>query len=233
MKWNDEETSHDEDKDGDRSSMQKMSISTRANDSSLLDKTTFIPSASQFSTFILESPIGRFIGLVFLILLLYVLLSLQSDESSYQPGSRAGNDSDNTDYFDERQINIRPKRLYDLMCKATILAKKEGYLSSISILSPEYIIEKSMEFMVFLHNPNPQPKDLNRLISDSDPFSKDNIDINLLISAIPPSYSLILNKFNTIDQHSLLITNEYRDQSTPLSEFDLEAWYGSIYMYTF
>jgi hypothetical protein len=232
MKWNDEETSHEnENKDGDRSSMQKMSISTRANDINLLDKAKFIPSASQFSTFILESPIGRFIGLFFFILLLYVLLSLRADESSYQPGSRAGNDSDNTDYFDEKQINIRPKRLYDLICKATILAKKEGYLSSISILSPEFIIDKSMKFIIFLHNP--QPKDSNRLISDSDPFSKDNINIHLFISAISPSYSLILNKFNTIDQHSLLITNEYIDQSTPLSDHDLEAWYVSIYICTF
>jgi Ca2+/Na+ antiporter len=237
-KWNDETSN--ENKDGDRNNMQKMSISTRANESTLLEKTTdvsFLTSASQFSSFILESQIGRFIGLFFLLLLLYVLFSLQTDKSSYQPGSRENNSGyeRNKEFPDERQINIRPKRLYDLISTATILAKKAGSLSSLSMLAPEYITDKSLEFLVFLHDISPQPKQLNRLISDSDPFSKNNIDPNLFISVIPPSYSLLLNKFNTIDRHTLLITNEYIDQSTPLNEFDLEVWYWCIgtYMYIY
>ena len=84
-----------------------------------------------------------------------------------------------------------------------------------------------------------------------DPFARENLDQNLVVSYWP-SYSIILNKFNTVDEHVrsiylrnidacpynyltvqfnlqvLLITNQPEPQASPLSKRDLYYWYTCI-----
>ena len=42
------------------------------------------------------------------------------------------------------------------------------------------------------------------------------------------SYFVQLNKFNTIKDHALLVTDVYEEQSTPLDVADLAAWYYAV-----
>ena len=42
------------------------------------------------------------------------------------------------------------------------------------------------------------------------------------------SYSLLLNKFNTVADHSLLVTDVFEPQTSPLDRLDVVAWYHAV-----
>jgi hypothetical protein len=51
-----------------------------------------------------------------------------------------------------------------------------------------------------------------------------------VIAHISPGYTAILNKFNTITDHSLLVTDEFMQQNLLLRSSDLLAWYSSFFL---
>mmetsp|Transcript_17133 Transcript_17133/g.22631 ORF Transcript_17133/g.22631 Transcript_17133/m.22631 type:complete len:421 (+) Transcript_17133:47-1309(+) len=64
--------------------------------------------------------------------------------------------------------------------------------------------------------------------SNSDPFDAKTMDMRLFIADVPPQHSLILNKFNTMADHALLVTKEWKSQSWMLTPEDLTALYDTI-----
>jgi ATP adenylyltransferase/5',5'''-P-1,P-4-tetraphosphate phosphorylase II len=57
----------------------------------------------------------------------------------------------------------------------------------------------------------------------TDPLSLEVIDKDLVVDSFG-GYSLVLNKFNTIEDHCLLITDAYVHQLSPLRQLDLDLW---------
>eukprot|EP00752_Nemacystus_decipiens_P005376 g4876.t1 len=61
-----------------------------------------------------------------------------------------------------------------------------------------------------------------------DPFDPRVLDPRLVVEDLPPSHSLVLNKFNTMRNHGLVITKDFRPQEEALSEADFGAWYRVV-----
>ncbi|KAK7203678.1 HIT-like domain-containing protein [Myxozyma melibiosi] len=55
-----------------------------------------------------------------------------------------------------------------------------------------------------------------------------NPDPDLLLCDLGPDYRLVLNKFSIVPYHFLCITKDFRPQSSPLSEEDLEATWACL-----
>ena len=53
-----------------------------------------------------------------------------------------------------------------------------------------------------------------------DPFNKKNLERDLLVQELSASHTLLLNKFNVVDYHLLLITREYQSQDDPVNTSD-------------
>eukprot|EP00903_Cladosiphon_okamuranus_P012957 g12096.t1 len=64
--------------------------------------------------------------------------------------------------------------------------------------------------------------------ASSDPFDPRVLDPRLVVEDLPPSHSLVLNKFNTMRNHGLVITKDFRSQEEALSEEDFGAWYRVV-----
>lgn len=57
--------------------------------------------------------------------------------------------------------------------------------------------------------------------SRQDPFQ--DPDPRLLVGAVGPKHMLVLNKFNVVDHHVLIVTRGFEHQEDPLSKDDIEA----------
>ncbi|CBN77659.1 Ap4A phosphorylase II [Ectocarpus siliculosus] len=61
--------------------------------------------------------------------------------------------------------------------------------------------------------------------ASDDPFDPRVLDPRM---ELPPSHSLVLNKFNTVRNHALIITTEFQSQQEALTEEDFGAWYRVV-----
>ncbi|CAM9937951.1 unnamed protein product [Scytosiphon promiscuus] len=64
--------------------------------------------------------------------------------------------------------------------------------------------------------------------ASSDPFDPRVLDSRMIVEELPPSHSLVLNKFNTMRNHALIITKEFQSQEAALTETDFSAWYRVV-----
>lgn len=60
-----------------------------------------------------------------------------------------------------------------------------------------------------------------------DPF-EDPPSKNLYIGNVSDTHSLMFNKFNLLDNHLLIVTNEFELQESPLTLADFEAFWGTV-----
>lgn len=136
-------------------------------------------------------------------------------------------------------LSKRPKNLRRLLYLATENARRTNSLQSLSISSPKYVLDEGIEFILSysLKSGNFDAKEKVKTISSTsessssskpDPFDKRTLDPNLVVATIAPSYTLVLNKFNTVKDHALLVTDKFEPQNSALTSQDLEAWYWTI-----
>lgn len=64
--------------------------------------------------------------------------------------------------------------------------------------------------------------------STLDPFLPSQLHPSHIVTSISTKHTLILNKFYTINEHSILITKQYERQETLLNLQDIEAWFFCI-----
>ncbi|CAM9660913.1 unnamed protein product [Ectocarpus sp. 12 AP-2014] len=64
--------------------------------------------------------------------------------------------------------------------------------------------------------------------ASDDPFDPRVLDPRMTVEELPPSHSLVLNKFNTMRNHALIITKEFQSQQEALTEEDFGAWYRVV-----
>ncbi|KAH9143576.1 hypothetical protein LEN26_005059 [Aphanomyces euteiches] len=72
-----------------------------------------------------------------------------------------------------------------------------------------------------LANQSQQPKMRN-------PFAQENLEADLVVRSVNGTHTLILNKFNVVDEHTVLVTNQFEEQSTPLVPSDFAALWKCI-----
>lgn len=231
----------------EHSSLSPMSITTTTDEGTKFSRVS--SASSSFNTWLKYSiiPYGNKTLLSIILLsfaiIFYIVFSIKSRAAS----SMSNNKNSNLRFSDDgigdgnnkfENMPPRPHNLRALISSTTEKARKSKTLQSLSISPPEYIIDNGIEFLISyaMKVENVDAKDASSTISSSaknygmkpDPFENGNIPPDLIISPIAPSYTLVLNKFNTIKDHSLLITNSFEFQSSALSSEDLEAWYWVI-----
>jgi ATP adenylyltransferase/5',5'''-P-1,P-4-tetraphosphate phosphorylase II len=64
--------------------------------------------------------------------------------------------------------------------------------------------------------------------SSIDPFERSQLTPSHIVTPIAPLHTLILNKYYTIQEHSILITNNFERQESLLTIADIEAWFFCI-----
>lgn len=108
-----------------------------------------------------------------------------------------------------------------LVHRTFIRAEKEGSLVQGNITRPSVVECGGIEFvtMVLLDQTFKSRSNLA-----ADPFDHNQIPTSHIVAPISPKHTLILNKFYTIKEHAILVTNTYEDQETLLSIEDFEAW---------
>lgn len=229
-------------RDMSREKMKPMGIASGLDEDidTVRSTTIFPPITSQFfKQAILDSQVGRTITLCALGLLLYILVSL--------PQTHEALNGNGVDPNDAQHIYFRPRNLYSLLQKRIALAKESAALSSLTVPAPTFVVDKEIEFMIFVAQTETSAiKDKTTTLPDEsaavtssssrssinpssvDPFDKANLDQRLVVTEVEPLHTLLLNKFNSVEGHALLITNDYQYQGTPLTYTDLEAWYWCI-----
>lgn len=90
-------------------------------------------------------------------------------------------------------------------------AQASGALSSLSISHPITVTDQGIGFLLShsgsavatsaMSNKNTASTVSSNPVPTLDPFDKNNLDERLVVTKIAPSYTLILNKFNTIQDH--------------------------------
>lgn len=151
-------------------------------------------------------------------------------------GHKSNNDIYITKDMTKKWLSQRPKNLRSLIIDTTEKASKSGGLQSLSISSPEYVMGNGIEFLVSYASLEKKESSSNlknndKAVVSSDPFDKHTLSSSsqsLVITKVAPSHTLVLNKFNTIKDHSLLVTDDFILQSTALTALDFDAWYWAI-----
>ena len=109
--------------------------------------------------------------------------------------------------------------LLDLIIKTSMIAKQSGYL--ISFESKEKLIQhKDINFMAKLatnlsKKPKPELQTKNEKVF-KDPFMPP-FDIGAVVCDLNDEYRLLLNKYNVVDNHVLIITSKFISQNLPLT----------------
>ncbi|KAH6624121.1 histidine triad-like protein [Chaetomium sp. MPI-SDFR-AT-0129] len=139
-----------------------------------------------------------------------------------------------------------PANLPDLVSKAFHSARATGdvhffptQVTLVNVNSVPFQLRFSPALANKPRNPQPvpaaaQPKEPNDATSPPkkpffDPF--DNPQPPMLITALPPSHNLVLNKFAIVPEHFILATQAYKEQTDLLERADLEVAYGCIEAY--
>ena len=64
-----------------------------------------------------------------------------------------------------------------------------------------------------------------------DPFAKENLERDLFVAELNDRHSLVLNKFNVVPHHLLVITNVFESQDDPVNRADFEAVFHVLASY--
>jgi len=123
---------------------------------------------------------------------------------------------------------LKTGKLWQQLAEQTELALLSGAL--VTIETDFYFIEDGgVRFMVRLaKNLKRKAADKTRLSSEHQKTSKHYNpflppEADLLVGAIPPDHIAVLNKFNVVDNHLLIVTNNFIDQETLLTPQDFHA----------
>ena len=178
------------------------------------------------------------IAVVSLLAVIYVLMSTDVKSPLHYRYGASGKASMDDDLHSETPIGgdmaLRPTNLRALIRTASVAATRGKVLRTIAIAKPRYINDLGVEFIISnMNSAYSNSKDDSSSYSSSssssnDPLDVENIERELIVSEISPGYTLVLNKFNTIADHCLLVTNNFVEQNKMLTANDLEAWYWTI-----
>jgi ATP adenylyltransferase len=129
--------------------------------------------------------------------------------------------------FAARQPLLEPGTLWQKAVEASSHALACGALQPIAT-SYEFIEQQGLRFLVRTlphlarKDQAPPPKTTDKNFNPFLPYDPD-----LFVADLSPTHVCLLNKFNVVPQHLLIVTRTFEDQETPLTLPDFEAlWLG-------
>ena len=115
---------------------------------------------------------------------------------------------------------LKPGTLWPTLLKRTAEARDCKAIQSIST-TPEVIEQSGVAFQVRVITTLGMKSLAKAAQSHVDPFLP--YDPNLFVADISPTHLALLNKFNVVDHHLLIVTRAFEDQVTLLTQQDFEA----------
>lgn len=120
-------------------------------------------------------------------------------------------------------MNTAPEYLAGARLRARLAGQFELASQSGAVLPirtrTEYVVSGGVPFVVRVVEALGRKPDGFR---QTDPFSPP-YEADLWVGAVSPTHVVLLNKFNVLDEHLLLITREYEDQENLLTPADFKA----------
>lgn len=112
-----------------------------------------------------------------------------------------------------------PGTLRALIASRTQAARRSGALEPIAT-DVEYIADAGVEFVVRVVSSLAKKRRAQRRLRD-DPYLP--FDAALLVADVSDTHVCLLNKFNVMPEHALIVTREFEAQESLLSPCDFEA----------
>ncbi len=118
-----------------------------------------------------------------------------------------------------RQL-LKPGMLWSTLLERSALARERQAILSIPT-EPEVIEQRGVAFQIRLITALAMKALTTAAQSNSDPFLPYEPD--LFVADISPTHVALLNKFNVVDHHLLIVTRAFEDQRAPLTSEDFTA----------
>jgi len=122
--------------------------------------------------------------------------------------------------MDEQDLFLRPGTLQASLYERTAQARRCGAIESIPTTT-EVIEQDGMAFQVRVIESLAKKETAKTTRSDADPFLP--YDPDLFVAPISSTHVALLNKFNVVEHHVLLVTRRFEDQQAQLTQKDCEA----------
>jgi sulfate adenylyltransferase (ADP) / ATP adenylyltransferase len=115
---------------------------------------------------------------------------------------------------------LNPGTLWSTLLARTARARDRGAIQSIPTAS-EIIEQGGVAFQVRIIASLVKKAEVKAAQPDADPFL--SYDPDLFVDEISPTHTALLNKFNVVDHHLLIVTRAFEDQESLLTLQDCEA----------
>lgn len=115
---------------------------------------------------------------------------------------------------------LKPGTLWPTLLERTTHARRCGAIQSIAT-TPVVIEQSGVAFQVRVFTALAMKALATTSQSKADPFLP--YDPDLFVTEVSPTHVALLNKFNVVDQHLLIVTRAFEEQETLLTRQDCEA----------
>ena len=115
---------------------------------------------------------------------------------------------------------LQPGTLWPSLLQQTAHARDRNVILTIATM-PAVIEQSGVVFQVRIMMALAMKATATAAQSNADPFLP--YDPNLFVAEISPTHVALLNKFNVVDHHLLLVTRAFEDQEMPLTREDCAA----------
>ncbi len=115
---------------------------------------------------------------------------------------------------------LKPGTLWRTLLERTALARRRGAIHSIPTTS-EVIEQDRVAFQVRVVAALEEKADAKSAQPARNPFLP--YDPDLFVADVSPTHVALLNKFNVVEHHLLIVTRSFEDQQTQLTQKDCEA----------
>jgi ATP adenylyltransferase len=122
--------------------------------------------------------------------------------------------------MDEQDLHLKPGTLRTSLLERTAHARRCGAIQSIPT-SLEVIEQNGLAFQVRITEALAKKEAEKAAPGNANPFL--SYDPELFVASLSPTHVALLNKFNVVEHHLLIVTRMFEDQRSQLTQKDCEA----------
>ena len=115
---------------------------------------------------------------------------------------------------------LKPGTLWPALLQATVYARNRKAILSIPT-EPEVIEQRGVAFQVRVITALAKKEEAKAVQPNANPFLP--YDPDLFVADLSPTHVALLNKFNVVDHHLLMVTRAFEEQTALLTREDCEA----------
>jgi ATP adenylyltransferase/5',5'''-P-1,P-4-tetraphosphate phosphorylase II len=133
-------------------------------------------------------------------------------------------------YFSVSQQMTSESRLMQLVKRASEKATITGAVKKLGAADASFFrgTEDAMAFLLTKVDLAKKPTSKKGKRNAFDPFAKENLESALFIEKLSTTHSLVLNKFNLVSHHAIVITQEFERQESPLTMEDFDSFWTGV-----